>query len=209
MMPENTHPGPVAGRQWWGGIGRACAAGCCRQGEEGAKTDVSRPQTWRQCYCQRLRLLEGSRFVRGPCGGHSRLRVLLAERLKEIPESLFRFPSNPCSFPFCPGPFPRVTHSRATSCKSGSSPQAPASRASLELQLHLCHSCLAGTRRHTHLGRVVDIGFLSSSSPREFCVFWFCHPKKDITELDKFQRRAAKLIKGIAKLPSEGTLKRL
>lgn len=60
-----------------------------------------------------------------------------------------------------------------------------------------------------HLGGAVDPGFLSSSSPREVRVFWSCHLKKDIAELEKLQRRAVKLIKGKARLPSEDRLERL
>lgn len=58
-------------------------------------------------------------------------------------------------------------------------------------------------------GRVVDVGLLSSSSPREFCAFRFCHLKKDVTELEELQRRAAKPIQGKAGLPSEDRQARL
>lgn len=61
------------------------------EGEEGAKADVSRPQTWRQYYCQGPRLLEVSKFVGGPFRGHSRLHGLLGEHLSKIPESLWFF----------------------------------------------------------------------------------------------------------------------
>lgn len=73
-------------------------------------------------------------------------------------------------------------------------------------QLHLHPLPLRGSPPARASGQIVAVGFFSSSSPREFCAFQFCHLKKDITELVKLQRRAAKLVKGKAKLPSEDSL---
>lgn len=96
------------------------AAAAPEEGEEGVRTDVSRPQAWRQCYCQRPRLLEGSRFVRGPFGGPSSL-VGGASR--------FCFSTSPCLFSSLPGPVPRVPRCRATSSSSPATPQVPAASA--------------------------------------------------------------------------------
>lgn len=37
-------------------------------------------------------------------------------------------------------------------------------------------------------------------------MFWSCHIEEDLSELEKFQSRAASLIKGKAGLPSEDRL---
>ena len=44
----------------------------------------------------------------------------------------------------------------------------------------------------------------------EYCVqFWSPHLKKDIIELEKGQKRATKMIKGLERLPYEGSLHQL
>lgn len=180
-IPEHDGPSTKECRELGGRCGRP------RGGRgRGERTDVARPQAWCQGYCQRPRLLQGSRFVRGPCGGPSSLIGGASQ---------FCFSKSPCLFSSLPGPFPRVTHSRATSSKNAAFPQVPATSAAGAAAAPaplLWWQVLAGTCIGAGLLTLV---FFHHPRPGNF-VFWFCHLQKDIATLEKLQRRAAKLIKG-------------
>lgn len=96
--------------------------------------------------------------------------------------------SQPSPGPASPPQVPAFPRSQPP-CKVPASPQVPASR------LHLHHSCWPGTRQHTPLAGLLTLGLFHHPHLGNF-VFQFCHLKKDITKLEKLQRRAAKLIQG-------------
>lgn len=146
---------------------------------------------------------------RGPFRGHSRLQGLLREHLSKIRESLWFFQKSLVIF-IPPWSLPRGHtfwgHLRQKSFISSGpslpgSSSAPATPAPLRLPQVLASSSIwAGLStlvfsHHPHLENFVCFGPATS--------------RKIIVELEKHQRRTAKLIKGKARLPSEDRLKRL